>query len=113
MAKITPNYFELKAVDLERTKQFYTSALGMTFTDYGPQYAAVETGPVALGFAAGDEPVAPLPAFESDNLEESLQAVTHAGGKIVKAIFAFPGGRRFQFTDPSGNEIAIFQADTD
>ncbi len=110
MAKITPNYIELKARDLEATKRFYTAALGFAFTDYGPEYACVEGGPAAIGFASGDAPKSPLPTFESEDLEASLEAVTQAGGKVTRPIFDFPGGRRFHFTDPSGNEIAIYQS---
>jgi hypothetical protein len=36
--------------------------------------------------------------------------VTAAGADIVKPIFAFPGGRRFHFLDPNGNELAVTQA---
>ena len=111
MATIKPNYLELKASDLSASKTFYTKAFGFAFTDYGPGYAAVEGGPVDIGLASGEEPAAPLPAFETDNLEEAYASVVGAGGAIVKEIFSFPGGRRFQFTDPAGNELAIFQAD--
>jgi len=111
MAKITPNYMELRADDIHVTKHFYEKALGFAFTDYGPEYVCVEDGPAAVGFAKGDEPKVPLPTFESDDLESSLASVIAAGGKIVQPIFSFPGGRRFHFTDPSGNEIAVFQSD--
>ncbi|WP_164119169.1 VOC family protein [Sphingorhabdus sp. Alg239-R122] len=112
MTKVTPNYVEMKAVDLMATKTFYTKALGFKFTDYGPEYAAVEGGPVQLGFASGEEPAAPMPTFETDNLEAALNAVEKAGGAVKVPIFVFPGGRRFQFLDPSGNEVAIYQADS-
>ena len=46
----------------------------------------------------------------SSNLEASLEAVRNAGGRITTGPFAFPGGRRFQFTDPSGNELAVWAA---
>lgn len=111
MAAIKPNYLELKAGDIGAAKSFYADALGFAFTDYGPEYAAVEGGPVQIGFAAGDEPPAPLPAFESDALETTLAAVVAAGANIVKPIFEYPGGRRFHFIDPAGNEIAIYQPD--
>jgi len=109
MPKITPNYLEMKASDLPASKAFYEQAFGFAFTDYGPDYAAVEGGPVDIGLAAGNEPVAPMPTFESDDLEASLAQVKTAGGKIVKEIFAFPGGRRFECLDPSGNRLAIYQ----
>jgi len=111
MAKTVPNYIEMKAIDLDASKVFYEQAFGFSFTDYGPAYAAVEGGPVQIGLAAGEEPAAPMPTFQTDNLEAALEAVNAAGGKIEKEIFAFPGGRRFECLDPSGNRIAIYQAD--
>lgn len=109
MAKITPNYLEMKADDLPASKAFYEKAFGFAFTDYGPEYAAVEGGPVQIGIAAGEEPPAPMPTFETDNLEATLAQVKTAGGAIVKEIFAYPGGRRFECLDPSGNRLAIYQ----
>ncbi len=109
MATIKPNYIEIGVGDMAETKAFYSKALGFEFTDYGPDYAAVEQGACQLGFVAGEKPAAPLPAFESDDLEKSLVAVEAAGGSIHVPIFAYPGGRRFEFTDPAGNAIAIYQ----
>tara|TARA_R110000824_G_scaffold239817_2_gene428493 strand:- start:2051 stop:2482 length:432 start_codon:yes stop_codon:yes gene_type:complete len=111
MPKITPNYLEMKASDLPASKAFYEQAFGFAFTDYGPDYAAVEGGPVQIGIAAGAEPVAPMPTLESDDLEASLAQVNAANGEIVKEIFAFPGGRRFEFLDPAGNRLAVYQPD--
>ncbi len=109
MPKITPDYLEMKASDLPTSKAFYEQAFGFSFTDYGPDYAAIEGGPVDIGLAAGGEPAAPMPTFRSDDLEASLAQVQAAGGEIVKEIFAFPGGRRFECLDPSGNRLAIYQ----
>jgi predicted enzyme related to lactoylglutathione lyase len=111
MPKITPNYMELKATDLSQSKTFYEQAFGFAFTAYGPEYAAVEGGPVQIGIARGAEPAVPMPTFETDDLEAALASVTAADGKIVQEIFAFPGGRRFECLDPSGNRLAIYQAD--
>ena len=109
MPQIKPNYLELKATDLKATKTFYANALGFEFTDYGPEYAAVEGGAVQIGFAQGEEPAAPLPTMETGDLEAALASVKKAGGRILKPIFEYPGGRRFHFADPSGNEIAIYE----
>ena len=111
MTTITPNYIEMKATDLKASKAFYEKALDFAFTDYGPEYAAVEGGPVQIGLAAGEQPAAPMPAFETDDLESALSRVTQAGAPIVQEIFAYPGGRRFECEDPSGNRFAIFQPD--
>jgi predicted enzyme related to lactoylglutathione lyase len=106
---ITPNYLEIAATDLDATKRFYTRAFGFSFTDYGPGYTAVEGGPVELGFSLSTTTEPPLPTFETDDLEGALAAVKAAGGDVVKDIFAYPGGRRFECTDPAGNRIGIYQ----
>jgi uncharacterized protein len=94
---------------LAEVKSFYAKAFGWTFIDYGPSYAAFDEG-LEGGFDASDESAKapPLPVLFSEDLEKSLDAVVKAGGKIVRPIFAFPGGRRFHFTDPSGNELAVW-----
>jgi predicted enzyme related to lactoylglutathione lyase len=105
------DYIELPAVGatLDRTKAFYSQAFGWAFTDYGPTYAAFNEG-LDGGFQAdaSESPAAPLPILYSEDLEASLEAVTAAGGTIVKPIFSFPGGRRFHFRDPAGNELAVW-----
>lgn len=107
--KITPNYLELAARDLDATRRFYEAAFGFAFTPYGPGYAAVEGGPVELGFRRSDEALAPLPTFETDDLEAALAAAERAGATIVAPIFSYPGGRRFELLDPAGNRLAVYQ----
>ena len=94
---------------LDRVKAFYSAAFAWSFTDYGPTYSAFDEG-LEGGFAAeADDAVAkPLPVLYSDTLESTLSAVEEAGGTIVRPIFAFPGGRRFHFLDPAGNELAVW-----
>ena len=106
------DYFEFPATDCAAAKKFYSSAFGWKFTDYGPSYAgfgypAAERE--AGGFTSDPEHTrAPLAVLYSDDLEATGQSVIAAGGKISKPIFSFPGGRRFHFTDPSGNELAVW-----
>ncbi len=111
MPKITPNYLEMKADNLPESKAFYEQAFGFAFTDYGPEYAAVEGGLIQIGLAAGEEPAAPMPTFETDDLEAALVQVKSANGQIVRDIFAYPGGQRFECLDPSGNRLAIYKPD--
>ncbi len=105
------DYIELPAIGatLDSTKAFYSTVFGWSFTDYGPTYAAFNEG-LDGGFQADatESPPAPLPVLYSGQLEETMETVETAGGIILQAIFAFPGGRRFHFRDPAGNEIAVW-----
>ncbi|QOD64128.1 VOC family protein [Brucella anthropi] len=104
------DYLEMPAANgsLDATKSFYARAFGWSFTDYGPTYSAFSEG-LDGGFDADGQATAkPLPVLYAARLEDALEAVTDAGGTIVKPIFYFPGGRRFHFTDPAGNELAVW-----
>ncbi len=103
------NYIEFQANDLEVIKGFYSATFGWTFTDYGPTYVAFNDGLLDGGFEKGDKRgAAPLIILYSNNLEQTQVDVEKNGGSIVKPIFSFPGGRRFHFTDPHGNELAVW-----
>ena len=105
------NYLELPAARIGTTKAFYEAAFGWNLTGFGPTYAATTTGDTDIGLQ-GDMPAAPampLGVIEVDDLEGALAAVEQAGAAITVPIFAFPGGRRFHFRDPSGNELAAMQ----
>jgi len=107
------NYVEFPAKDLAGTKAFFESAFGWSFTDYGPEYTAFSDEGLDGGFfksdlASSTQNGAALIVFYSNQLEATLAKVEKAGGSIVKPIYAFPGGRRFHFTEPSGNEFAVW-----
>ena len=104
------DYVEFPSTALEPVKAFYGKAFGWTFADYGPTYAAPQNAGLDGGFQAdaNEAPAKPLIILYSDNLDASLVAVTGAGGMVTKTIFDFPGGRRFHFTDPAGNELAVW-----
>jgi predicted enzyme related to lactoylglutathione lyase len=106
-------YLELPAQDIPSIRAFYSSLFGWTFEDYGPTYTAFSGSGTDGGFNAdpAERTAAPLAVIESQNLEATLQSILDAGGKITLPIFGFPGGRRFHFTDPAGNELAIMQRD--
>lgn len=102
-------YVEFLSGDLEVVKKFYSEAFGWEFTDYGPEYTAFSGDYVDGGFTKGT-PVkgSVLVILYSEKLEETKEKVEKAGGTIVKDIFSFPGGRRFHFTDPDQNELAVW-----
>jgi uncharacterized protein len=105
------DYIEFNVTDIDRTKSFYGSAFGWTFTDYGPDYCEFQDGRLTGGFARSSE-VNPkggaLVILFADALEDVQMQIENAGGKIAKPIFSFPGGRRFHFTDPEGYELAVW-----
>ena len=107
------NYVELPAKDLAATKAFFESVFGWSFVDYGPEYTAFENQGLDGGFfqsdlASSTQKGAALIVFYSNQLEATLAKVEEAGGSILRPIFSFPGGRRFHFTEPSGNEFAVW-----
>jgi predicted enzyme related to lactoylglutathione lyase len=107
------NYVEFPAKDLIKTKAFFKKAFDWQFADYGPDYIAFSNQGLDGGFfkselSASTDKGSALLVFFSDDLEVTQTKVLQAGGKIVKAIFDFPGGRRFHFSEPSGNEFAVW-----
>jgi hypothetical protein len=104
------DYIEFPATDVAKTKAFYVRVFGWQFTDYGPDYTSFEDGRLAGGFwkkdrVTGGGPLVVIYAVDLAGMEAKVRA---AGGTIVRAMHSFPGGRRFHFTDPSGNELAVW-----
>jgi predicted enzyme related to lactoylglutathione lyase len=106
-------YVELAVDSIGPAKRFYAAAFGLEMTDFGPTYAATMSGDVDLGLQAdrAEATRAPLAVIQVDSLEATEVAVQAAGGRITRPIFSFPGGRRFHFADPAGNELAAMQPD--
>lgn len=109
------DYIELGASDLPATRAFYEQAFGWQFIDYGPDYAGIqhpsgegEVGGLNVGRTAGSGGA--LVLLYSDDLDTTLAAVTGAGGAVTDGPYDFPGGRRFVFTDPSGNELGVWSS---
>ena len=104
-------YLELPSIDIATLKQFYAEIFGWTFQDYGPDYAAVEGAGLDGGFNAdpSHKTRTPLAIIETNEIEAMEQKIRDAGGTITLPIFAYPGGRRFHFLDPQGNELAVMQ----
>jgi len=105
------NYLELLVPDVAAAKAFYQEAFGWSFKDYGPGYAGGDAGGTELGLHGEQAEKPPLPGIAVDDLEAAVETVTRLGAEIVVPIFAFPGGRRFQFRDPGGNEVACYKYD--
>ena len=104
------NYIELYANHIESIKDFYTTCFEWEFTDYGPDYVAFSNSGLAGGFEKTDRKIvngALVVLFYKD-LKKIQQKIIESGGTISKAIFSFPGGRRFHFMDPDGNELAVW-----
>jgi len=107
------NYVEFPAKDIEKSKDFFSTVFGWSFVDYGPEYSAFSNEGLDGGFfksdlSASTENGSALIVFYSKSLEETLSKIKAAGGFIIKPIFSFPGGRRFHFGDPNGNEYAVW-----
>ena len=105
------DYLELAVGDIAAAKSFYERAFGWSMTEFGPSYAATTTNDTDVGLSSdpAEKPKAPLAVIRVDNVEAALASVERAGGTIVKPIFSFPGGRRFEFLDPAGNQLAVWQ----
>lgn len=107
------NYVELPAKNIKATKAFFSKVFGWLFTDYGPDYIAFSNEGLDGGFfnsdlSASTAKGSALIVFYSANLEQTQSKIEQAGGTIIKPIFSFPGGRRFHFADPNGNEFAVW-----
>ena len=103
------NYVELPAADLPASRAFFEAAFGWRLTAFGPSYAATESAGMNIGLQGDPAEMcsAPLAVIEVDDLEAVFHAVALAGGIVTRPIFAFPGGRRFHFREPSGCELAV------
>jgi len=107
------NYVEFPAKDIEATKSFFTTVFGWSFVDFGSEYTAFSNEGIDGGFFKSDlavsvETGSALIVFYSNDLEKTQSKIVNAGGSIIKPIFLFPGGRRFHFGDPNGNEYAVW-----
>lgn len=104
------DYIEFQTTNIEETQRFYSAVFGWEFTDYGPDYTSFTDGRLGGGFTVAPQVAAggPLVVLYATNLEEIEAKISESGGRIVRETFEFPGGRRFHFADPSGNELAVW-----
>jgi predicted enzyme related to lactoylglutathione lyase len=110
------DYIEFPATDIAATKTFYHQVFGWEFKDWGPGYTSFHDGRLAGGFNGESQPAGAdstkthgvLVVLYAASLDDTHRKVTAAGGKIVRETFEFPGGKRFHFADPNGNELAVW-----
>ena len=107
------DYLELPAKDIGVAKRFFSALWGWSFEDYGPDYASFNDGRLDGGFYTSDkvmsvEAGSALVIFYHSDLEVTSSKVEELGGKVTRDIYTFPGGKRFHFTDPNGNEYAVW-----
>jgi predicted enzyme related to lactoylglutathione lyase len=104
------DYIEFPATDIAATKRFYQDVFAWVFTDYGPDYTSFADGRIAGGFTKETQVggLGPLIVIYAEDLAAVQEKIKAANGKIVKPTFEFPGGKRFHFTDPSGNELSVW-----
>ncbi|WP_109301389.1 VOC family protein [Aquimarina sp. AU474] len=104
------NYVEFKAKDLEKIKEFYSTSFNWIFTDYGPTYVAFSESGLEGGFEQSDDEIVngALVVLYHKDLDLIKNKIIESNGEISKDIFSFPGGRRFHFADPAGNELAVW-----
>ncbi len=108
------DYVEIPVTDLAKAREFLTAMFGWSFQEWGDDYVSFNDGQLNGGLRASEEPASgTLLVFYSTNLERDLEKVKQLGGSITVDIFSFPGGRRFQFLDPSGTEWAIWSEPDD
>jgi uncharacterized protein len=106
------NYIEFPLTDVARTKEFYSTVFGWGFQDWGSNYISFSGAGVEGGFngEAGTPVTRPgvLVVLYAEDLSATLAAVTAAAGVILREPYDFPGGCRFHFADPNGNELAVW-----
>ncbi|MFV0292278.1 MAG: VOC family protein [Paracoccus sp. (in: a-proteobacteria)] len=105
------DYIEFSSPEIKATQDFFARAFGWTFNDYGPEYQELANAGMSGGISAG-ELAPPLVVLKTTDLEAALAHVIEAGVEITQPIFSFPGGRRFQFREPGGTEMAIWTTDS-
>jgi len=107
------DYIEFPANDFDAEQAFYEQAFNWIFTDYGQDYRAFSDGKLEGGFFISDQKSttdngAALVILYANDLEKTRDKVVASGGSLMKDIYSFPGGRRFHFADPCGNELAVW-----
>ena len=102
------DYIEFASPQMDATQNFFAQAFGWEFVEYGPDYRDIQGAGTGGGLERADAQRAPLVVLRTDDLEAAFGTVKSAGATITREIYAFPGGRRFEFTEPGGNAMAVW-----
>ncbi len=97
--------------EMKKSVTFYEQTFGWTFKDWGGQYSDTQDSGVACGINASDpakRQSMPMAVIYATDLEATKEKIVKTGGSIIQDIYSFPGGRRFHFKDPAGNELAVW-----
>ena len=107
------DYIEFSSPKLEITQDFFAKAFDWKFVEFGDNYRDIQNAGTSGGITRSDGGIskAPLIVLVSDDLAKALTQVKSAGGEITKEIFKFPGGKRFEFREPGGTEMAVWCKD--
>lgn len=101
--------FPVKSAEqLKRTKEFFSNVFSWKYTDWGNDYSDTSDSGTSSGLNADGGASMPITVIYSDDLEKTKELVVRHGGKIIVDTYSFPGGKRFHFTEPSGNELAVW-----
>lgn len=101
------DYIEFYSIELEAIQDFFAKACGWGFVEYGPDYRDIQCAGIGGGIERS-ESKAPLIVLRSDDLQAAYDQLCAAGAEITKGIFKFPGGRRFEFREPGGTDMAVW-----
>ena len=105
------DYIEFPSTSRAMTSAFFQAAFGWGITSYGPDYDGLEGAGIDGGVDQDEGRVrATMAVVRTDDLDAAERRVTAAGGTITRPQFDFPGGRRFHFREPGGNEMAVYVA---
>ena len=98
------------AAEAKVVTEFFSSVFGWKFKEWDKTYFDSHDSGVVAGVngSSTKEQTMPLTVIYADDLEATMAKVTKAGGKVTHEISSFPGGRRFAFADPAGNQLAVW-----
>lgn len=103
------DYIEFPSDDRAATSAFFQAAFGWGIVSYGPDYDGIADAGIDGGIDQADQRVsATMAIIRTGDLDDAEGRIIAAGGVVTRAQYDFPGGRRFHFREPGGNEMAVY-----